>query len=1138
AIYQLTDVVNADGDKLSYRYDDVGNVTHVIDPKKNTTPDTTDFTTHTTYDDNHRPKTVTDAAGETTETTYDKDSLVIATTDQADKTIETDYDERGLPEAQRVPYDSDAGTVRTTKFTYDQAGNRTKVETPRGVNTATPDDFTHRTTYDELNRPWRQHQPYDPNDARYNNPDVYTETIYDEVGRVKTVSAPPSEGQTVRNETTYEYFDTGWIRTSTDPWEIKTEYDYNDLGQQKSRVLTSRGGSSKRPMGWAYYPDGSLAARTDEGVPADQQTVLVDNSDTQNTSTSGEWTRSRPKTDTRASQGYDHHTRSAGADASFTWRLNVPATGDYTAYVKYPEATGKAVYEVTHAKGKKDTKHLNQSAKAGTWVALGTYDFAKGNNGKITLTGDSTGEVRADAVKLVRDNPQAAAGDDENKNFSYRYDRNGNLTDIDDTSSGAKIDAYTMAYTGLNQVAKVTENLAGDEKTATAFTYDANGQTETVTHPSEYQAYTYDLRELVKTVKVGDTPDDPTLKTTTYTYTPRGQKDIETKANGNILDTDYYANGTVKTTRETNDGALVASHAYDWDPNGNKARDITSKMNADNHGAYLDSTTTYTYDPIDRIREVTKTGNGASTESYVHDDNANVISQSVKGVDTTYTYDQNRLLEATTEGTPASYNYDPYGRLDTVTADNGQIIERNTYDGFDHIAEHTALQDDGTTKTTQYQYDPLDRTTSKTDNNGKTTDYNYLGTSNEVLDESVAGEVTKSYQYSPWGERLSQITHKSDGTQELGVYGYNSHTDVETLTDTSGNTKATYGYTAYGNNDESEFTGIDKPDAGAPDREAYNPYRFNAKRWDAAAETYDMGFRDYDPGLNRFLTRDMYNGALADMQLGTDPATGNRYAFTGGNPTTKVELDGHCPTDVCGGGYPIGGADSGEVQPLAEGTAAYQDYKAPPPAKSSIARGEQDSELRGSIRTALRAGAAAARKLPGPLRLLGMIPDSRHELSDELYRKIRKEVADKCFNSNGRSEIVYGRLDGEGRATGVAACLGPYTSHKINTTGPQTPRGYKKNSGMDRSHLLAREFGGSHIRENIVPMASHVNQEGGGMRDIENRVGEMLDKRETVSYSATPVYGEASLRPIGVQYYIYSSGGQEIEEFVPSEVYP
>ena len=79
---------------------------------------------------------------------------------------------------------------------------------------------------------------------------------------------------------------------------------------------------------------------------------------------------------------------------------------------------------------------------------------------------------------------------------------------------------------------------------------------------------------------------------------------------------------------------------------------------------------------------------------------------------------------------------------------------------------------------------------------------------------------------------------------------------------------------------------MDKPDPTQPDKDAYNPYRYTAKRWDQVTGSYDMGFRDYNPGLNRFLTRDTYTGALDDLNLGTDPYTGNRYAFTGGNPIT------------------------------------------------------------------------------------------------------------------------------------------------------------------------------------------------------------------------------------------------------------
>jgi len=112
----------------------------------------------------------------------------------------------------------------------------------------------------------------------------------------------------------------------------------------------------------------------------------------------------------------------------------------------------------------------------------------------------------------------------------------------------------------------------------------------------------------------------------------------------------------------------------------------------------------------------------------------------------------------------------------------------------------------------------------------------------------------------------------------------------------AGDTRATYGYTAYGKNDTQSFSGIDTPDPQDPSREPYNVYRFNAKRFDPASGDYDMGFRDYDPGLNRFLTRDRYNGALADLDLGLSPWTMNRYGFAGGNPITLIELDGHTPS--------------------------------------------------------------------------------------------------------------------------------------------------------------------------------------------------------------------------------------------------
>jgi RHS repeat-associated protein len=902
--YQLTSVTNAVGDRLGYVYDSAGNVSKVIDPRKSATADPEDYTTWFWYDLNHRVRVELDALVKTKVTEYDRDGLARAVYDQAGNKTDIVTDPRGKPVEIRVPQVDNGGTSthRTTRFSYDQVGNRTKVTTPRGVATAgVATDFVHETVYDELNRVAEQLTPFDPADARYNRPDRTTYS-YDEVGRLRTVSAPPSSGETTRNDTTYTYTDNGWVTSSTDPWGIETIYAHNELGQQIARIVAAAGRSTSRWMVWDYFPDGKTKSRTDIGVPVGNRVVLVDNTDFNNVRTTGTWTASTTATGHHG-RNYLTHPAAAGTD-TVEWGLNIPQDGSYEVAVWYPgvpAATSAAAYRVTHAGGTTE-KTVDQRANAGTWVSLGRFTFRAGAAAKVALAQGAGGVAVADAVRLVRDN--AGEADNESKDYAYAYDPNGNLTAVTDRSPGRRIDSYQVLYTGLNQVREVREVSAGVLRNTTAFTYDANGAPETTRHDKTFSRYGYDVRNLVSTVTNGVTPTDPAPKVTTYTYTDRREPLRQVKGNGNTVDFTYFLDGTLRTQVEKKaDGTLVSDHAVTYDLNGNRTRDAVRKMSADDNSAYLDTTSTYTYDPRDRVATVVGTGAGAGTETYLHDANNNVISATVGNVTTNYNYDRDRLLTAVTGGVTASYNYDPFGRLDTVTS-GGQVRERKVYDGFDRVVEHVSSAG-GATTTTRYGYDPLDRTASKTANAGtageKTTTFNYLGLSGEVLDEEVAGQVARSYQYSPWGERLSQVTTTDSGGKEDAYYGYNAHTDVETLTGSAGATTATYGYTAYGRDDEDQFTGIDKPDAADPAKEPYNPYRFNAKRWDAGSGEYDMGFRDYSPGLNRFLTRDMYNGALADLNLTTSPFTGNRYAFGAGNPVTNVELDGHIPDDCVRG---------------------------------------------------------------------------------------------------------------------------------------------------------------------------------------------------------------------------------------------
>ncbi|MGW8680416.1 DNRLRE domain-containing protein [Streptomyces sp. NPDC055817] len=1099
AIYQPASVVNAASDKISYEYDNVGNVVTVIDPKKNATTDPADYTSKTAYDLNHRVVSVTDALGKTSSRTYDKDSLVVASKDAENNETLVTYDERGKQTEVKVPHEGTTPiTYRSTKYEYDQVGNTTKVITPRGVATANADDFASRTEYDELNRPVKQFQPYDPADGRYNNPNVYTQTSYDAVGRVSKTSMPPSEGQTVRNDTTYSYFDNGLTKSSTDPWDIVTTYDYNELGRQTARTSTSAGGSANRTMSWSFYPDGKLKSKADDGVPVGSAVPLVDNSDTQNTSSTGTWT----KGDISGQQGYDHRTHASGTGSdAFTWTLNIPKDGTYTAYVKFPKVIGAATgakYTLAHDGTTEPAVTKDQNAGTGTWVSLGSYSLKQGNGTTLKLDQSSTGIAVADGVKLVRDN----SGDTDNEKhaFAYAYDVNGNLTTIDDTSPGAPVDDYTVAYTGLDQIQKVTESLAGQQKKSTSYSYDADSQPLTVTHPDQYSAYTYDTRELTKTISVGKSATDTSPKVTSYTYTDRSQVLRETKNNGNTVDNTYFLDGALKAAAEKKaDGTLAASHTYDYDANGNKAQDVAKKMNADNHSAYLDSTTDYTYDPVDRLAKSVKTGNGASTDTYVHDDNSNVISQTVQGSATTFAYDRNRLQSASVAGTAFQYNYDPFGRQESVTS-NGKVVGRSVYDGFDHVVDSQKMDGTGAMKSTKYTFDPLDRTLSKTAD-GKTTDFEYLGLSGEVLDEKVAGQLSKSFQYSPWGERLSQVKQNTDGTTEDTYYSYNSHTDVDAVTDKNGDTKATYGYTAYGSDDTSEFTGIDKPDAQNPTKEDYNPYRYNGKRWDAQSGTYDMGFRDYSPGLNRFTSRDMYTGALADMSLGADPFTGNRYAFGGGNPVSNVEVDGH----FFGIDDAIEGVGALVVVAVVVTYAVATDKDVSNSlndAFNSITSGISD--LFSSDDDPEPEPEPASRPRPGPL------PGDSN--TDNKQR---------CDSEPKSSRFQYQPLDGAGRAQGATALICPSDlkppladrdTGSVNVYGfpdpaQNTPRSGKGNI-FDRTHIVGDKMSGDWQNENLFTGFKRMNRSG--MRRCEIKMEKQLAAQKWVMYTGKVNYSHTT----------------------------
>lgn len=94
-----------------------------------------------------------------------------------------------------------------------------------------------------------------------------------------------------------------------------------------------------------------------------------------------------------------------GEPSEACWTPEIPVTGDYAVYVSYqtlPNSADDALYTVHHAGGR-TLYRVNQQMGGGTWIYLGTFKFAKGQSGSVTLSnlsGKAGKIITADGIKI------------------------------------------------------------------------------------------------------------------------------------------------------------------------------------------------------------------------------------------------------------------------------------------------------------------------------------------------------------------------------------------------------------------------------------------------------------------------------------------------------------------------------------------------------------------------------------------------------------------------------------------------------------------------------------------------------------------------------------------------------------------
>ncbi|MFC4333715.1 golvesin C-terminal-like domain-containing protein [Salininema proteolyticum] len=884
------------GQSELYEYDAVGNLTSSVDKAGNVH--------RTRYDRLGRLVEQVNPAGESLLLRYDADGWVTGESDEDGNWTLHTYDDRGLEVEKREPFEEEDGDVRyrTWEYEHDAVGNLVAERSPRGVASGDPEAFTTRHVYDKAHRPVETLHPYDPEDERLTEPDR-TLQRYDALGNVVEVVEPSGEAGDKTHATRYEYFAGGQVKESVDPWGITTAYEYSPIGKQTRRTvwgegLADGGDLVQRTQEWEFHPNGKLKRRRDSGVPVGFEAVVVDNSLSTATEAEGEW-RTGPGPDQDEYEGPDFAVAESG-DAEFAWRLDIPVDGEYEVGVRHPSGeVDDARFTVEH-EGGTDRVAVDQTTRPGEWKSVGTFEFEADESYEVRLRGGAG--VIADGLRAVRDN----SGDEQDaeKEFTYRYDLDDNLVELSETSPKPYYERFETDHDPLGRAVEVREYRAGeDEPLSTEYEYDPLDNVTRWSQDEQEAEYSFDsLSRMVEVVNRGSAVDGPE-KTTTFSYDSRSLLSEQVKPNGNTVSFEYRLDQTVRRqVEEKEDGTVVNEHRVEYTLNGHKSEDAMKVQNADDPGETEEFTYTYEYDPRDRVRRIEKSGDAEGSEAYVHDPNGNVVreTRTEDGEETVteHVYDRNRLVRSETDGFESTHRYDPYGRLSRVDFD-GEPLKRHTYDGFDRITE-TVSGSGGSEFTVAKRYDSFDRTraSEKSGAASEEREFFYLGASDLKLLERKDGDLHKSYQYAPGGELLSQylLGEDADEDDRISYFSHSLTSDVESLTDEDGDNKSTYGYTAYGEDDPDRYGGEDEPvDPEEPDAEAeaYNEHRFNSAPVSAETGEYDMGFRDYDPGINSFLSLDVYNGALADLGLQTSPFTANRYTFAAGNPVTFIEFEGH-----------------------------------------------------------------------------------------------------------------------------------------------------------------------------------------------------------------------------------------------------
>lgn len=819
-----------------------------------------------------QPEAIIGPFGAQTDLTLNTEGLLDTVTDPAGQPSSFDYDTDGLLTGYTEPGD------KQHTYTYDTDGYLIADENPDGETTTL---------------------------SRSEQSDGHTVALTSNLGRSREHVVERLDGDIEHREV-------------TDPADNTSQWDRTLAGE---RTLTQPDGTTVKAVQGGdprFGTQSPFALNSTLTLPSNR-TVSQTTSRSAQTSTPGNPFTLTGKTETSTVNGKTATGSYAAATKRYTttsptgrqWKVDVDTKGRIT----HSEVAGSDPVDFAYdTRGRISTVTTGTRTWTYSYASTGYLQTVQGpENTSASYVTDPNGRVTTATLP-------------GNREIAFTYDPRGNLTSL--TPPGQS--AHTFEYTDGGKVSRIVPPAISGVDADTQFAYDSDGALASLTRPGgEIVDFDYDTAGRPSTISSTDGDIDFTYHTS---GAGKGKLNSVTAPGGQSLAYSY-------------DGPLVTSLTASGGTNGTITYDYDTDLRPASVALAGTPTVGYSYDndglltsagPLSITRDAA-TGRATSVQlgdvvtSRAFDTPGRLASltNTVGGsslLGATYTYDDLDRIATKTETTPAGsttygYEYDAAGRLQRVTKDGqtwrqyaydangnrtsdqqaGQLAVTSTYDAQDRLTQRGSEQ---------FTYTDAGELATRTDTStSETTTYHHTarGLTGVVLPDGT--EIT--YTLDGMGRRVAV---KHDGTVVARyLYGLEAIGPVAELNaDNTVRSRFVYASRAYVPDymvrdgvtyrlvtDElgsvrrviNIATGVTEQTLDydpygvvtTNSQPGFQPFGFTGGLTDQDTGLVRLGYRDYDPALGRWTSKD---------PIGHNGGDTNLYAYVAGDPVNAIDPSG------------------------------------------------------------------------------------------------------------------------------------------------------------------------------------------------------------------------------------------------------